>query len=85
MFRDQILIDLFHGEHRINVGIGFTGEFVDLEIFPPGDTGHELDPKEVGQPEDREALGVGIRYFVSNLGAYKYIGDILTPEYIVHH
>ena len=40
--------------------IGFAAEFVDLEIFPPGDTRHELDAQEKGQSEDREALGVGI-------------------------
>jgi hypothetical protein len=34
-------------ENIIDGGIGFCAEFVDLEIFPPGDTRHELDPKKV--------------------------------------
>jgi len=42
------------------VGIGFAAEFIDFEVFPPGDTRHKLDAKKIGQPEDREALGVGI-------------------------
>ena len=75
VFRDQVLIDLFHSEHRIDVGIGFIGELVDFEIFPPSDTGHELDPKEVGQPEDREALGMRIPITVWGL-----ISDLLGKK-----
>jgi hypothetical protein len=60
VFGNQILIDFLNGEDWIDIGIGFTGEFVNLEIFPSGDTGHELDPKEVGQPKDCEALGVSV-------------------------
>ena len=40
--------------------MGFRREVEDLEIFLPCDMVHELDPKEVGQPEYREALGVSI-------------------------
>ncbi len=60
MFFDQIHIYFVLSEHRVDMGIGFAVEFVDLKVFPPCDSRHELDAEEKSQTEDREVLGVGV-------------------------